>query len=794
MAKKIDMSRVKNFLFLYGERVALGLCLGTAVLLIVLGLWSASGAGNASNGKPWADALKDASNGLQSKIAQGLSDTEIGVKPIILKDWEAIPSNHQPSPYVNLGEDADTKRRNPKVLSVLFDPQDPEKNKELFQLDYLDRGSVGYEVDLRKQQVTGVGAGTGAGGAPGFPGAVQAPPMGSGMAGAPGAGTPLAQLLKPKREVVVSGVFPMKQQLEEFRVAGRFGSLQEVLALGYLPRVNGINVIRLEKLPDGKVKTTNLIMHDPKKDRLEIAQSLNDVMREAIYDVQNPTALATVIHPGLVTPLPILPEGKTYPKLTVKTENWPDAAPVDVAGNPMIPGVPMFGGDLPMPMGGPPAGIAMPMGQAGFPGGQQAPGAAAGNEVQVSFKQLLKEQRKDLVDRFKGDYNIFHPFGQKAVQPVAGKQAGPNMMTPPPMAGGPPGMDGAAGQPSGAFGWDALGGAGMGGAPGMVPPGAQPPMQVDGEGNMGVGQPGMAQPGQAMAVYDALVRFVDVDVEPGKTYSYAIQVRMQNPNYGKKTEVAEQALADVKELYSSWAQTPEITIPDEYHLYAVDQYQVDKLGDKSGKVDQPKPDQAVLQVHRWVERTADGKLVADWAIAERLLVRKGEQIGHHDQLIEMPTWNKLKGGFELLGAVPQAGRKQPASGSNGVPIDLVPKVAGPDGKSKSPSPPYLIDFEGGKKIYRGSAGVVNDESALDVLILTPEGRLIVRNARADGDTGNADEEVGKQARTRQERVENWRQRVRTYQGGGVPGGPAMPGGPAFPGAPGFPGVQQPGGA
>ena len=43
--------------------------------------------------------------------------------------------------------------------------------------------------------------------------------------------------------------------------------------------------------------------------------------------------------------------------------------------------------------------------------------------------------------------------------------------------------------------------------------------------------------------YEALDRFIDVDVKPGKSYKYSIQVRIANPNYKKTTEVAFAALA-----------------------------------------------------------------------------------------------------------------------------------------------------------------------------------------------------------------------------------------------------------
>ena len=75
----------------------------------------------------------------------------------------------------------------------------------------------------------------------------------------------------------------------------------------------------------------------------------------------------------------------------------------------------------------------------------------------------------------------------------------------------------------------------------------------------------LANPVAVSKPYDALVRFVDPTAEAGKTYKYLVQVRMANPNFGKKDEVAFPGLAEVKELRSATVETPTITIPEEYY-------------------------------------------------------------------------------------------------------------------------------------------------------------------------------------------------------------------------------------
>jgi hypothetical protein len=97
-------------------------------------------------------------------------------------------------------------------------------------------------------------------------------------------------------------------------------------------------------------------------------------------------------------------------------------------------------------------------------------------------------------------------------------------------------------------------------------------------------------------------------------------------------------------------------------------------------------------------------------------------------------------------------------------------------------PPLLVDFTGGKRQYNpapgaGGSGIV-DSSAMDLLILMPDGRLVVRNSRADVDAvidnGTPD------GTTRQARVEHWRKRNREVQtGGGTPGEGAGGGAPSI---------------
>ena len=124
------------------------------------------------------------------------------------------------------------------------------------------------------------------------------------------------------------------------------------------------------------------------------------------------------------------------------------------------------------------------------------------------------------------------------------------------------------------------------------------------------------------------IRFLDVTIEPAKTYEYRVQVRMANPNYGKKTRVEKESLAEPKELLGPWTRVPgTATMAPDMLYYAVDAKRLDpKFPGRA-----PERDEVALQVHRWFgmyEFTRGTKTdyfgVGACVIAERVLARRGE--------------------------------------------------------------------------------------------------------------------------------------------------------------------------
>src|SRR5947209_3218141 len=224
MAKKPDMTVVKTFFFNHGERVALFTCIAVALLLIVWSMSGAVGPGTTS-GKAWDEELSVAAKGLKQKIPPAGEipeeekiklQKEVQYPPV---SWDYFASLATPGPYQNNSELPSTLRNNPMIFKVLAGDGN-------FQMDYVYRGYQHYEV--RNNKVLAIKDATSDKKGPAAPGGIGGiggigGPMGPGMPGMPGgagnagaAPGSLARVLQPRHMIVVTGVFPMKKQVEEF--------------------------------------------------------------------------------------------------------------------------------------------------------------------------------------------------------------------------------------------------------------------------------------------------------------------------------------------------------------------------------------------------------------------------------------------------------------------------------------------------------------------------------------------------------------------------------------------------
>src|SRR5262249_47257267 len=231
----------------------------------------------------------------------------------------------------------------------------------------------------------------------------------------------------------------------------------------------------------------------------------------------------------------------------------------------------------------------------------------------------------------------------------------------------------------------------------------------------------------------ALIRIIDPTVEPGYTYQYRVRIRMLNPNYQKRN-VATKSMSKIPELSAKeWTTLDPVEIPPDAYWCVTE--------------DRRDPEKATVQIQRWLDYVApDPKnpgfkgSVAEWTILEKTPAYRGEYIGGIHR-VKVPVWKMEQAKYELA--------KKPGNSQPGVPVDL--SVRGARGQD----PALLIDIEGGKgaKLRHGSRTIVED-MPLQLLVLAPDGRLIVRSTEEDG----GDQEF-------QKRYRDWKQWITELEKG-----------------------------
>jgi hypothetical protein len=257
-----------------------------------------------------------------------------------------------------------------------------------------------------------------------------------------------------------------------------------------------------------------------------------------------------------------------------------------------------------------------------------------------------------------------------------------------------------------------------------------------------------------------LVRFIDVDMEPG-IYQYRIKVRMANPNFGQPPELLQHSgLAGPKELHSDWVETQRFLVPvEDFQFYITNQENPKNFVSKMRGVETKHSDKMVpFQVQRFVDKLEQGGkggtqeyFVADWVIAERLLVARGEPIGHKAE-VEVAVWKHLNSMWEVNGVhFPKsfnANKERPPQ-AKALLVDFRPEP-----------PVLLLDFIGGKHKYKGVGKDFEDDSGIEALVLMPDMTMQLRKARED-----ANNEVA------QQHYEEWKARLEQLLTPPAPSGP-----------------------
>jgi hypothetical protein len=261
---------------------------------------------------------------------------------------------------------------------------------------------------------------------------------------------------------------------------------------------------------------------------------------------------------------------------------------------------------------------------------------------------------------------------------------------------------------------------------------------------------------QPDSILDAiLIRFVDVDVKPGFSYEYRIQIKVANPNFKKHKEVSQPDHAKDKTILSEPVMvrfkdgdkdTTVVKVPTDRHLYA---YSTDtKEPIKSS-------DFTRLQVHAWLShirtdrtRAADEKNLeplGEWMV-EDVQAARGQWVWQVKN-VKVPVWSAKDNAYHFMEFA--SAKSGGARVKGALPIDISAQYV-------------VVDYAGGHGMTTVRAkGItprdVMDDSGLDVLLLGEDGKLRCRQYWTD----MADPE-------RFEREANWTSWLKQIKDGGEP--------------------------
>lgn len=281
-------------------------------------------------------------------------------------------------------------------------------------------------------------------------------------------------------------------------------------------------------------------------------------------------------------------------------------------------------------------------------------------------------------------------------------------------------------------------GPGRGMPPGVMPPGTMPPGTMMPPGGMPPGSGGynpnglMPEIKAAVELEHMLIRFMDVAIAPGHAYEYRIRVKMKNPNFGA-TNVSRPSDATVETLYGPWVAlanpdgTPmRVTVPYDMNTYLVDPQQyatdlrakfrdpkvVSLLDNQNGKL-------PVIEVQQWLGQVTldDNKAepIGAWVVGD-IPVARGEFIGKK-QLTTLPMWSSQKVRY-ILQELPKYKVSNNKEQPKGLLVDFTTSN-------------ICVDYEGGKQTRPFNERLLEDDAAVDMLVMNADGSLIVRNSGVD---------------------------------------------------------------
>jgi hypothetical protein len=233
---------------------------------------------------------------------------------------------------------------------------------------------------------------------------------------------------------------------------------------------------------------------------------------------------------------------------------------------------------------------------------------------------------------------------------------------------------------------------------------------------------------------------------------------VRSPTYARDKELP----SDKPE---GWFTVPEVVVPPELLYYAVDQKALESnYKGPNARVTLDK-DRTALQIHKWLEVTNPEKqpvLVGEWVVAERVPVYRGEYVPRQVRA-EVPVWRYTRESFVIAGDPDPRQTRRLGPG-----VDVNFGYERGDGAEAA-----VVDFEGGSQSYERALGrtaddkpitrKVDDASATEVLLLSPDGQLLAHDSAHDVKDGN-----------REEILKKYKDRVSEVKHGKAPGKGANP--------------------
>lgn len=220
-----------------------------------------------------------------------------------------------------------------------------------------------------------------------------------------------------------------------------------------------------------------------------------------------------------------------------------------------------------------------------------------------------------------------------------------------------------------------------------------------------------------------LLRFFDLNVEPGKHYIYRVQLGLRNPNWKLNVAWLENPkLANDQVLRTKWSDpTPVISVPRDTRILAVSVKPGSDRSDPSGKI-------AVI---KWSRRKGS-EAYSDFTIVRGQLLNFPDETFTPASGVPQPMFGGGGPGPGANFGIPGPGGPGPG-GARPLPMQMPRIFAGPTSSYKVNyfTNATALDFRGGEVLRGRRSNSLKLAAVGDILLLDSDGNLEIRNELDD---------------------------------------------------------------